>query len=583
MRQFFKILLACLLAIFLFVGLIFFFFIGLGISAAVSSSDKPAIEKNSILLLDMNKPIAEQGQENQFGELMGEPSSVVGLQDMIQSIQKAKDDKNIKGIYIKVGASPNGWATLQALRKALVDFKNSKKFVVSYGEVSDQRSYYVASTADEAYINPVGMMEMLGLSIKGTFFKGAMDKLDVKPIAFHCGQYKGAHEPYSRENWSEPNKYQLSVLLGDFYSEFLQAVSSKSNKDTATLAKMINNADIKFPSDALKYGLINGTIYADSVEKILKKKVGIKDDEKLSFVSTDEYVETITEKTESDKVAVLYANGGISDGEGTDGIYSKTLTKEIRKIAKDDDIKAVVLRVNSPGGSALASEVIYHELKELRKKKPIVISMGDYAASGGYYIACAGDSIFAEPNTLTGSIGVVGVMFNFGDMMKNKLGVTTDEVKTSTYAGFPSVTRDMTAGEKAWIQSYLDTTYTLFKSRVAQARNLSMEQVEALAQGHVYSGKLAKDLKLVDQFGGLDDAVACAKRMAKLTKYSIESFPKPEDEFQRIIKSITGKQSDDAVAKKILGDEYIVYKELKQLRAKNNSIQAVMPWIMEIR
>ncbi len=578
MKQFFKILFATLCALVIFSILIFITFVGA--IAGSASSEQTAVMKNSILTLDLTEAILEQGMEDPLGMLSNKPTSVTGLNDILNSIKAAKADDKIKGIYIKTGGCPIGWASLQEIRTALEDFKKSDKFIVAYGEVSDQKSYYISSVSNQLYLNPAGGIEFNGLSLTSMFYKGTLDKLDVKTEAFHCGKFKGAYEPYKLEKFSDPNRYQLSVLLGDLYAEFLRAVSQKTGTDTATLAAMANNGTIKFPKDALANKFIDGTIYADSVESILRTKLALKEKDKLHFISPSDYAGSITEKSNSkNKIAILYAEGAIYDGEGTEDIHSKDFTKTIRKIAKDDNIKAVVLRVNSPGGSALASEIIYHELMQLRKKKPIIVSMGNYAASGGYYISCAADSIFADHNTLTGSIGVVGVMFNIGDMMKNKLGVTTDAVKTGQFSDFPNMTRPMTDLERNWIQSYLDSTYILFKSRVANARNLSMDQVEELAQGHVYSGKLGKELKLVDELGNINRALSSAASKANLKEYEIVEYPKPIDKIEEIISSISGKKREEASIKKLLGDDYIVYQEIQKIKSQKNQIQALMPSI----
>ncbi len=582
MKQFFKILFACLCAMLLFFLVVIISF--MGFVAGASDGEKTSVQKNSVLLLDMNEPLGEQTIKNELGEITGTQPSILGLNDVLASIKEAKTDNNIKGIYVRLGLSPNGWATLQEVKDALLDFKTSKKFVISYGEICDQKSYYVAAAGDQVYINPVGGMEFNGLSITGTFFKGTIDKLDIKTEAFHCGKYKGAYEPYKLEKFSEPNRYQLSVLLNDFYSEFLSTVSLKSGIDTATLAKMANEGIIKFPQDALKNKFIDGIIFGDSVESIMREKLAVKAKDKINIVTADDYASNISVHSKAkDKIAILYANGTINDGEGDEDIHSRTFIKEIRKIAKDDDIKGVVLRVNSPGGSALASEIIYHELIQLKKSKPVVVSMGNYAASGGYYISCAADSIFADENTLTGSIGVVGVMMNIGDMMKNKLGITTDVVKTGTYSDFPAMTRPMTELERNWIQSYLDTIYTTFKSRVASARKLSMEQVEELAQGHVYSGTLAKKIQLIDGFGNVERALTSVASQLKLKEYDIEEFPKPIDKLEEILNSLSGKKKEEAIMKKVLGEEYVVYKEIRKLRSQQNQIQAIMPWQLEIK
>ena len=542
MKQFFKFFFASLAALFIFVLLIFVVFGG--IIAGSASKEQTIVENNSVLCIDLNENITEQTQENQLGILSGQPTSIVGLNDVLASIKAAKSDENIKGIYIKLGMSPIGWATLQEIKDAIEDFKKSKKFVYSYGEIADQKSVYMSTVSDSSFVNPSGGIEFKGLAISGMFYKGTLEKLDVKTEAFHCGQFKGAHEPYSRENFSDANRFQLTALLNDFYAELLMAISKKSGLDTATLAKMANEGTIKFPKDAVAYKLINGTRYSDEVELSIKNKLTINEKDKISFVTADDYAETIVEKTATDKIAILYAEGAIYDGEGDEEIYSKTFIKSIRKIKNDDKIKAVVLRINSPGGSALASEVMYHELEQLNKVKPIVVSMGNYAASGGYYLSCAGDSIFADQNTLTGSIGVVGVMFNMGEFYKNKLGITTDAVKTAEHADFPNLTRPMSEFEHNWIQGFLDTTYMLFKSRVANARNLTLQQVEELAQGHVYSGKAALNLKLIDGLGNVDRALKSASAMAKVADYKIVEYPKPIDKLQEIVNQLSGNKRE---------------------------------------
>jgi protease-4 len=541
------------------------------------------LEDKSILLLNLNDNIVEQTQDNPFNAFTGDMGSSLGLNDVLASVRDAKNNKQIKGIYIKTGVCPIGWATLQEMRLALEDFKQSGKFIVAYGEICDQKSLYISSVSKEHFLNPAGGMEFNGLSITGMFYKGALDKLDVETEAFHCGQYKGAYEPYKLEKYSDPNRYQLQTLLNDMHGQFLMAVANKAGKDTATLAQWSRTGLVKFPNDALQNKLVDGLAYADSVEMILKKKCDLSEKDKLRLVSADDYVEQVDlAQTAPNKIAVLYAEGTIYDGEGQQDIYSKTFAKNVRKIAQDDDIKAVVLRVNSPGGSALASEVMYRELMQLKKKKPIIVSMGNYAASGGYYLACAGDSIVADPNTLTGSIGVVGVMFNIGNMLKNKLGVTTDAVTTGTYSDFPNMTRKMTDAERNWIQSYLDTTYTLFKTRVATARRMSMEQVEALAQGHVYSGTLGKEIGLVDILGGKDRALQSAARKAKLDKYEVVEYPKPIDKVEQLITAISGKKREEAAIRRFLGDDFAVYDELRKIRQQDQVIQARMPW-MEIK
>lgn len=582
MRQFFKFLFASLCAIILF-NLILFIIV-LGVAAGSSSSKDKVVEKNSVLLIELNEPIMEQGKENTLAILSNQSSTTIGLNDVLLSIENAKTDTKINGIYVKMGICPNGWASMQELRLALIDFQKTDKFVIAYGEVADHKSYYVASACKKVYLNPAGDMDYKGLAINGMFYKGTLDKLDIKTEAFHCGQFKGAYEPYKLEKYSDPNRYQLGVLLGDFYAEFLRGVSEKTGTDTTTLAAMARNGSVRFPKDALEAKLVDGLLFSDSVENIVKQKMKLKAKDKINFISPDEYAALIPSTSKSkDKIAILYADGTIYDGEGDEDIHSKDYIKVIRKLANDESIKAVVLRINSPGGSAMASEIIYHELMELKKKKPIVVSMSNYAASGGYYIACAADSIFADQNTLTGSIGVVGVMFNIGDMLKNKLGVTTDVVKTGTFADFPNMSRPMTDLERTWIQSYLDSTYIQFKSRVALARKMTMAQVEDLAQGHVYSGVSAKKINLIDDFGNMTRALQSASALAKLSSYKTVEYPKQVDKLEEIISKLTGQKREEAVVKKVLGEDYVVYKEIQKLRSQQNQLQTIMPMQFDIK
>jgi protease-4 len=582
MKQFFKIFFACLLAIVSSFLLVFLFFAIM--VAATGSKEEVVVKSNSVLTIDLSDMFPEQTKENSFGFLSGDDQQSTGLNDLLASIQQAKTDDKIKGIYVKMNISPNGWATLHELHQALLDFKTSKKFVLSYGEIADQKSVYISTACDQAYIHPQGGAEYKGLAIVGMFFKGTLDKLDIQTEAFHCGQFKGAHEPYSRTNFSEANKAQLQALLNDLNSELLMALSKKSGKDTATISSLMNAGSVRFPMDAVRQGFMDGVVYSDSIESMMKKRLAIKSDAKINYVGVSDYASSITKKTSGDKIAILYAEGGIADGEGNDeGVYSKDMVKEIRKIAKDKSIKGLVLRVNSPGGSALASDVIYHELEVLHRSIPIIVSMGNYAASGGYYIACASDSLIADKNTLTGSIGVVGVLMNVGDFYKNKLGITTDVIKTSNYADFPNLTRPMTDLERGWIQSYLDTTYNRFKGLVAKNRKMTPEAIEALAQGHVYTGTTALQLKLVDALGTKQRAIESAAKMAKLSNYAVVEYPKPVDQFEELLSNLMGKKREEAALKKMLGDDYVMYKEIQKIKNQQNSIQMIMPWKMDIK
>jgi protease-4 len=437
-----------------------------------------------------------------------------------------------------MGMTFNGWATLYDLKKSLEDFKNSKKFIYAYGDYTDQKTLYLSSVADSIFINPIGAIELKGLAATGTFYKKALDKLDIQPVVFYCGKFKGASEPFRLEKFSEPNKQQIGDLLKDFYGEFVSALAKKSGKDTAYISALANDLKIEKPSDAVREHLIDGTKYENEFLSLIKTKLGIAAKDKIAAMTISDYAGLVyNSKSSKNKIAVLYADGEIVDGEGQQGqVAAKPMIREIRKLINQEDVKAVVLRINSPGGSALASENMYQELMQLRKKKPIIISMGDVAASGGYYLSCAGDSIFAQPNTITGSIGVVGMMLNFENFMKNNIGVTTDVVKTNAHADFPNVTRTMTDKEMAYMQMNTDRIYGIFKQRVMDARKVDQAFVDSIAQGHVYSGARGKELKLVDGIGGMDRALQSAAAIAKLSDYKVVYYPAVKDGLQEMIK-----------------------------------------------
>jgi protease IV len=589
MKSFFKYVLASLTAIVLFLFLGFIFLLIAGVSGG--SGNKAYIAKNSVLTFNVSDKIAEQSKDAgvNFAGLGGSAKSTIGLYDLQYALQKAKTDDKIKGIYLKLGMSVNSWATLYDLRAALKDFKTSKKFIYAYGDIADQKSLYLSSLADTTFINPSGGMEWKGISATGAFFKRALDKWGVKPEVFYCGKFKGASEPYRLEKFSEPNRAQINDLINDFYSELLVAVSEKSKKDINFLKKLANEFAIRQPYDGVENGFIEGAKYEKDMLTSLRLKLGIKDlKTKIKFSSFGDYTNNCGGNpglgSSKNKIAVLYAEGEIVDGEAQDDkICSKPMMREIRRIANDDKIKALVLRVNSPGGSALASENIYQELMELKKKKPIVVSMGDVAASGGYYIACAADSIFAQRTTITGSIGVVGAMLNFEDFLNNKVGVTTDVVKTSQFADLPNVARALTDGERKIIQEGVDTIYAQFKNRVVIARKLSSAFIDSVAEGHVYSGVRAKKIGLVDDLAGMDRAIMAVAKLAKLDKYELAYYPLVKDPVQAFMEQFNPKKNNDVILQKALGADYATYQQLQAMRQNMNKVMAVWPYQLDIK
>jgi len=593
MKQFFKMFFASLLA--LVVGSLIVLFMVIGVIATVAdeaTSDKESdVDDNSVLVIESDKIIHEQGERNKLALFSGDIAYSPGLYDMIQAIREAKEDKNINGIMLRLGFNPNGWATINQLRTALLDFKKSGKFIYAYGEMIPQKSYYLASAADSIFLNPVGFTEFNGLSSEIPFFKGTLEKLEVDPLIFYAGKFKSATEPFRADKMSEPNRQQVSELQSNIWNELTAAVAAHAGTTQAAIHQLAQTGAVQFPEDALRHRLVDGLMYIDQVEDRIRKKTGGKADEKIRYLDMEEYVSNVRRKSNSnkDRIAVLIAEGSINDGEKSDDfeIASKDFIEEIRKIRKNERIKAVVLRVNSPGGSALASEVILRELQLLRAKKPVIVSMGDVAASGGYYISCASDSIFALPNTITGSIGVFTMMFNAERLMKNKLGISFDGVKNAPYADFPSFTRAMTPGESAKMQSIVDTIYNTFKRRVASARRMPVALVDSFAQGRVWSGTEAKRIGLVDGLGDLDRAIASAARKAGITKYRLVTYPQPSDRFDRMFRRFgnvaAGREVVQSAVRESLGEEYNLVRQIRNLQRMNGKAQMLLPFNLSIQ
>jgi len=444
--------------------------------AAVAGKEKPVIVKaNSVLKLDLNYEIPEQSNDNPFAGLSSgdfNAKKAVGLTEIRESIKKAADDENIKGIYLQLGINNNGYATLEAIRNALKEFKKRGKFVYAYGEIIGQKSYYLATVADKIYLNPNGGMELKGFGREITYFKGMFEKAGIEVQDFHCGAYKSAIEPFIRKDMSPANREQLMYLYGDFYNYFLKNISADRKIDTADLNQIINGLLAESPEAEKELKLVDELFYYDQVVDAMKKQLGIEKKKDLEMVELAGYANTLKDDIETTtKIAVIYAQGDIVDGKGKDGeIGSETYAKLIEKLRKDEKVKAIVLRINSPGGSALASDIMWRELVLAKKEKPLVVSFGDVAASGGYYMACMGDRIFAQPNSITGSIGVFGLLPNAQKMFNDKLGITFDQVKVTRHGVLGGITSPLDAEESAIAQRNVERTYREFKSRVAEGR-----------------------------------------------------------------------------------------------------------------
>ncbi len=591
MKEFFRSFFASLLAI-VVSGVVFVFLI----VAMVAAVAKSVTEKENktvtgdVLVIDITKKIHEQGETNPFAAFSESAAYRAGLYDIIKALAEAKFDDGIKGVYLKLGPSPNGWATLQELREALVDFRKSGKFVYSYGENITQGAYYVATASDSIFVNPAGSIELKGMATTLAFFKGTLDKLEIEPEIFYAGRFKSATEPFRADKMSEPNRIQVKAFQDGMWQEFLKAAAEYMHMSADSVNQLAQNGTIQFPADAAKVGMVAGTRYRDEIEQLVGRKTGKGTGAALETVSINDYADQVRSSAAGtqERIAVLCAEGDIVDGEQTDSwqIASVTLSEEIKKLRKSDKVKAVVLRVNSPGGSALASEVILRELMLLQQKKPLVVSMGNYAASGGYYISSHADSIFALPNTITGSIGVFGMMFNIDKLMKNKLGVTFDEVKNAPYADFPTNTRPLTPAEAALMQRSIDTIYGQFKQHVVNGRKLEAAIVDSIAQGRVWTGVDAVKNGLADRLGGLEDAIVSAATLAKVKSYKVVTYPEPVDKLSNLMKRLDEGSQSKAAIKAALAEEAAPmvewYNKLKALKDMNGRAMMAMPFVLTV-
>ena len=557
----------------------------IGMVATLSSSDTEKIENNSILELTLNAPIDERAAQNPFAD-MDIPyynTNSIGLDDIIASLENAAKDDKIKGISLNiksVGASP---ASLEEIRGALIKFKESGKFVYAYSDSYTQGAYYLASAADKVFLNPKGEIDFRGLAFQIMFYKGLIDKLDIDVQVVKCGKFKSAVEPYLLNKMSDANREQLTVLGNSIWGKMLEDIATSRN---ITVEQLNNVADsmliLKDINNAIAMGMVDAFCYPTDYRNTLKKEIGVKDDEPLNLVSLASYRKSFKEDLGKgdDKIAIIYAVGQINDGKGSDNtIGDVTLCKEIRRAYKDKDVKAIVLRVNSPGGSALASEIIWNELENAKAAgKKIVTSMGDYAASGGYYISCNSDAIVAQPNTLTGSIGVFGMIPSVQRCLETKLGVTVDVVKTNAHSDM-STLRAMTEEEYNLMQGMVDQTYDTFLTRVSDGRGLTKAQVDSIGQGRVWAGTDALQLGLVDKLGNMKDAIALAAKLAGTDSYKIVYYPEKKEWFETLFNKDKEEKEISAAIRSELGDLYPTYNALQQI-IKSKGVQARIP--MEI-
>ena len=581
-----KLFFASFLALIIFTAIVLI--VGLAVIGFALQPTKPDLGSKGILVLDLSSTFNEQAKDNPLASITGDASgNAPGLYDIIRMLHYAKTDTTIKAVYIKAGYNANGYAASEELRKAILDFKESKKMVLAYGEAMDQKSYYVATAADKIYCHPNGGIDWDGFSVTLLFMKGLLDKLGIEPQVFFAGKFKSATEPFRVTKMTDANRIQTTDLLNDLYSNFLQQAAQARKIDTATLHQLSINGSIRTAYDALKYKLVDGLKYDDQIQSELLKKLGQGKKETLNFISFDKYGKAVDyKKSGSAKIAIIYAQGDIVGGKGDDDeIGSDNYISLLRKARLDDDVKAIVFRVNSPGGSSLASDAIWREVTLAKGDKPFVVSMGDYAASGGYYISCNADSVFADATTITGSIGVFSIIPNFQPFFNDKLGITFDGVKTAPYADMGSTGRPLTETEKRFMQASVDSIYNVFKNRVANGRTKDISYIDSIAQGHVYTGSRALQLALTDKTGTLQDAVDCAARMAKLKEYGTKEYPEKKSFWEELLNSSSYKASmqENAIKENIGNQQYSILQQVKKLKVLMQAPQTRLPFDFDIK
>lgn len=558
-----------------------------GLVASASKDTTSEIKSNSILHIILNNDIVERSSKNPFQNFDLTNFDQVkqpGLTDIVSLIKAASTDNNIKAIYLDIDEISSGIASVEEIRNALIEFKKSKKPIISYSEVYTQKAYYLASVADKIYLNPAGLLEFKGFSAKVMFYKGALEKLEIEPEIIRVGSFKSAVEPYMLDHMSDSSKLQTNVLLSSVYQHFLTQVSKGRNISIKELAAIANELKVQTAQDALKYKLVDGLKYKDEIIAELSKISNTNNEEELKLVGLSEYLQSnpIKASTATDKIAVIYAAGEIVSGSGNDdNIGSERVSAAIRKARLDKNVKAIVLRINSPGGSALASDVIWREVILTKKVKPVIASMGDVAASGGYYIACAADQIIAEPNTITGSIGVFGVLFNAEKFFKNKLGITFDGTKTAEFADLGDYSRPLSPTEKNIIQQSVNQIYKDFTNKVAAGRNLPIQKVLNIAGGRVWSGSDALRIGLVDSLGNMNDALRLAAQKANLKDYRIINLPEETATLEKILTGLSGKIKMQFL-KAEYGEGYQYYQEFANIKSMKG-IQTRLPVNLNIQ
>ena len=601
MKQFFKFMFASMLGTFITIMLasiismvIFFGMVGSLISSA-TDGPKEKIEKvepNSVLHIKLDYEIKDRSSNNPFESFdfsSFESHEGPGLDKIIKSLEKAKTDDKIKGIYLDLTSINGGMATLEEIRLALLNFKTSGKWIISYSEIYTQGTYYLASVSDKIYLNPAGIVEHRGLSSELMFFKNALEKLDVEMQIIRHGKFKSAVEPYMLEKMSDANREQYELLLNTAWGSMTKAVAESRNMSIEKLNELADNMTIQDAKIAEAEGLVDGVLFKDELLAELRAKLKLETDDEIKTISLKKYSKSAKknpfkpkkEKESNNQIAVIYASGEINSGKSKNNVMgSETISEAIREARLDENVKAIVLRVNSPGGSAMASDVMWREVVLAKQAKPVIVSMGNVAASGGYYISCAADKIVADEKTITGSIGVFGVIPNAQGLMNNKLGITFDRVKTNKHSDLMSVFKPLTAEERDIIQIGVEKIYDDFITKVAEGRGMTKEEVDAIGQGRVWTGLDAIKIGLVDEIGGLERAIEIAKTSANLENYDVVDYPKRKDPFEEIMEELTSN-IETKILTKTLGTEYKYYKKVQDV-SNQSGVMARMPFDIEL-
>ncbi len=586
MKDFFKNVLATAVGV-LLVGFITGFFMVVSlVGMALSQSETAPVADNSVLVLRLTGSLSERANDDVLASLFGDRIPKLGLATMTEAIRQAKESDKVKGIYIEAGAfAPDSYASLAAIRRELEEFRKAGKWIVAYGDSYTQGAYYLASVADKVYLNPQGQVDWHGLGSEPVFVKDLLAKLNVRMQVAKVGTYKSATEMFTGEKMSDADRQQTTAYLTGIWQNVVSAVGKSRSLTAQQLNAYADSlVSLAAPQDYVRMRMVDGLLYTDQVRQAVKKKMGLSPDDEIPQVSMSDLLAAGPEDKKGDEIAIYYAVGDIVDGvvampSRESVIDAQKVCADLQDLAKDKDVKAVVLRVNSPGGSAYASEQIWHQVMEMKKVKPVVVSMGSYAASGGYYISCPANWIVAEPNTLTGSIGIFGMFPDVSGLLREKLGLKFDEVKTNKYALFGTRSRPFTADELSHLESYIDRGYKLFRQRVADGRRLKVDQVEQVAQGHVWLGQDALKIGLVDQLGGVEVALRKAAQLAKLTQWHSTPYPVLPDYLSQLLDlpgAARGNYLDEQM-RQSLGAYYEPFALIRDLRTQN-PVQARLPF-----